>query len=940
MSFTRYVLTATILVASACAGQPNATECATGIVCPEGTKCAAVQPVCLTNDCGDGIQQLTEKCDDGNIVDGDGCAANCLSTEVCGDTVINSAAGEICDDGNTDSGDGCAADCRSVEICGNMITDSNEACDDGNTVSGDGCSANCKSKEICGNGIVDINEKCDDMGTPGGCNDDCQGGTGCGDGAIDRDALGNALEECDDGNMDDTDDCMPVTCKLSKCGDGVQQLTGARPEECDPGAAGETTLCNIDCTSASCGDGKVNHALLEECDAGPGLNADDRDCTQNCKINFCGDGLENTQGPAHVEECDDNNNVQDDGCSNQCTNQHCGNGIVEDMEACDDNNTANGDGCDSTCHYESCGDGIVNNGEACDPGTMPETAGCNSDCTAPMCGDRKINHAAGEECDDGNSVDTDSCRNTTCKLARCGDGVTGPGEDCDDGNLNNKDGCSNLCKFPVCGNGILEMGETCDDHNTANGDGCNSTCHSETCGDGIVNNGEACDPGTMPETAGCNADCTAPVCGDRIINHAAGEECDDGNSVDDDFCRNTTCKLNFCGDGKKSPAEACDDGNTNNNDGCSNACTLPSCGDGIKNGTDECDDGNMDNTDNCLNNCHLPTCGDGFVWASHEQCDNAATTGNGPDKDCTAQCRNNVCGDGFRDLEGPSQEACDDNNNANETSCPYGQQSCQLCNMGCTAVENLTGNVCGDGVLTAPEVCDDGNRVTEASCPYGTPSCAGTTSTLCNSSCTAIVMNLSGPFCGDGIVQNTGGPTEVCDDRSPTQSCGLCGNSCGESRIAAVATGLIIAPPGGGGMGPNNLHDGDTITISDGENPPLVLEFDTAANGVTAGRVDIDAPSGDNPQLVRDRIKTAINSSSLDITATDAGTTAVTLTHKATGANGANGNVPITTTATTPDLFIVGMSGGWGRDCANGVGCKSDDDCASNDCNGATHVCQ
>ncbi len=28
----------------------------------------------------------------------------------------------------------------------------------------------------------DVGELCDDAGMPGGCNNDCQGGTGCGDG--------------------------------------------------------------------------------------------------------------------------------------------------------------------------------------------------------------------------------------------------------------------------------------------------------------------------------------------------------------------------------------------------------------------------------------------------------------------------------------------------------------------------------------------------------------------------------------------------------------------------------------------------------------------------------------------------------------------------------------------------------------------------------------
>lgn len=46
--------------------------------------------------------------------------------------------------------------------------------------------------------------------------------------------------------------------------------------------------------------------------------------------------------------------------------------------------------------------------------------------------------------------------------------------------------------------------------------------------------------------------------------------------------------------------EACDDGNTDENDGCRNDCTMNVCGDGVINVlTEACDDGNTDDTDGC-----------------------------------------------------------------------------------------------------------------------------------------------------------------------------------------------------------------------------------------------------------------------------------------------------------------------------------------------------
>ena len=76
------------------------------------------------------------------------------------------------------------------------------------------------------------------------------------------------------------------------------------------------------------------------------------------------------------------------------------------------------------------------------------------------------------------------------------------------------------------------------------------------------------------------------VCGDGVVE---GEEaCDDGNSVDDDGCRNA-CREALCGDGivrtDLEPGaegfEACEDSNSIDEDACTNGCQLARCGDGI-----------------------------------------------------------------------------------------------------------------------------------------------------------------------------------------------------------------------------------------------------------------------------------------------------------------------------------------------------------------------
>lgn len=64
--------------------------------------------------CGDGVVQADEDCDDGS--ESADCNADCTES-VCGDTVVNAAAGEECDDGQqgTDE-DGCDARCSLVVL--------------------------------------------------------------------------------------------------------------------------------------------------------------------------------------------------------------------------------------------------------------------------------------------------------------------------------------------------------------------------------------------------------------------------------------------------------------------------------------------------------------------------------------------------------------------------------------------------------------------------------------------------------------------------------------------------------------------------------------------------------------------------------------------------------------------------------------------------------
>lgn len=118
--------------------------------------------------CPNGSVDLGESCDDGNMVNGDGCQNDCTFTALCGNHVVET--GEQCDDGNNKSGDGCSGLCL-TEGCGNGRLDPGEVCD-GTT----GCAANCLSVTLCGNSTIDAGEQCDDGNATSwdGCSSACE----------------------------------------------------------------------------------------------------------------------------------------------------------------------------------------------------------------------------------------------------------------------------------------------------------------------------------------------------------------------------------------------------------------------------------------------------------------------------------------------------------------------------------------------------------------------------------------------------------------------------------------------------------------------------------------------------------------------------------------------------------------------------------------------
>jgi cysteine-rich repeat protein len=200
------------LAASAACLSQDVRVCSDGSVCPDFLACSpaggCVEEALLCDVAG-------EPC---TLPGGEAglCRAGVCEQPRCGDRVIDEALGEMCDDGNALDGDGCARDCASDETCGNGVRDEDEGCDDGNVIDGDTCQAGC-ALPTCGDGILDDGEACDDgdaNADDAACLPTCVAAR-CGDGRVQA-----GVEACDLGGANANDAACLPGCVAASCGDG------------------------------------------------------------------------------------------------------------------------------------------------------------------------------------------------------------------------------------------------------------------------------------------------------------------------------------------------------------------------------------------------------------------------------------------------------------------------------------------------------------------------------------------------------------------------------------------------------------------------------------------------------------------------------------------------------------------------------------------------
>ncbi len=629
-----------------------------------GWKCEEAGKACVATTCGDGkvegletCEEKSEGCVDCQIQTGYHCddnGKNCVKGK-CGDGKLD--VGEACDDGNQKAGDGCSPLCTIEEIfecvddvcrpiCGDGLTlwEAGEECDDGNLISGDGCSSQCKIET--GFYCTDFSKKDLPKITVPITYYDFRGWaeTGTGDGYATQ-AIVNLNPSCFQINRGHPD---------FENGNGGLALGIVKDQLSSDGKpvwSGNSGNNTVHCTEAF--DMWYRYT--------PGMN-------QMFKENLT---LTQVGGPGS------NKYVYEDGNFFPLTNRGYGNysanrnfGFTSEFST-----YFKFEGGEKLDFYGDDDVWVFVNGRlAVDIGGVhgQQSGSVTLNTTTHSGGDQwvekfnifkggiypiKLFQAERHTTASNYKLTLTGFVNmgaSTCN-AKCGDGIIAGTEECDykTDDLENVEqqhanGCNHCKLAPWCGNGKIESGEGCEYDESSNKDWCNPDCTIKTCGDGKKDANEQCD-GEDGVTAGqvCLPTCRISGCGDGYLDTSIGEECDDGNTSNDDACT-TLCKAPYCGDGVVTPSigEVCDDGEENN-DGAYGHCGIgcgyapPRCGDGVIDTVEgeECDDGTDNNVGGygrCKPDCKRDIyCGDGTVQEEFEQCDKGDQNGKG---ECTESC--------------------------------------------------------------------------------------------------------------------------------------------------------------------------------------------------------------------------------------------------------------------------------------------------------------
>jgi hypothetical protein len=306
----------------------------------------------------------------------------------CGNGVVDQ--GEQCDDGNTTNGDCCSSTCQ-YEANGSSCPDDGNPCTNDQCNATGGC-AHPNNTASCDDGLF-----CDGV-------DVCSGGvcTHAGDPCPGPDGDGNCAESCDEA----TDSCTAPDPNGSACDDGDGCTIGdtCSGGTCQPGGPKDCSDSNV-CTTDTCSSPSgtcvhTNNTL--PCD--DGLFCDGADTCVGGVCQHAGDPC--AGGPECANVC----NEAADNCLAPPTTQ-----CTPDPNVCTDDHCNGAGACVHTNNTAPCDDGLFCNGsDTCSGGTCTHAG--NPCAGGPECAnlcDETANdcfNPSGTSCtDDGNVCTLDQC---------------------------------------------------------------------------------------------------------------------------------------------------------------------------------------------------------------------------------------------------------------------------------------------------------------------------------------------------------------------------------------------------------------------------------------------------------------------------------------------------------------------------------------------------
>ena len=266
----------------------------------------------------------------------------------------------------------------------------------------------------------------------------------------------------------------------------------------------------------------------------------------------------------------------------------CGNGITEPSndEECDDDNEIDWDGCFNNCTYGPC---FITSTGMCDGGCLPGLTLCSDGTCSVLCEKTDKGVAGCKDLPNNNCEDGEGCACSDCN---------GEKDTCDDNNVCVLNGTvTNCCtedEYNGVGDGVCNQECYFVDVDCSSPTPTHTECNNNMCveisGDGI----NECSPlgGSCTIPPINHAECVSNSC--VMVSGSGTNECDE--SVD---CSNLHP---VCGNGIPEYHEECDDGNTNNYDGCSSICKIVD----IPSEDGSCPDGlSLCKSGKCSLNCYL-----------------------------------------------------------------------------------------------------------------------------------------------------------------------------------------------------------------------------------------------------------------------------------------------------------------------------------------------